>query len=449
LAKEDPSPVVRLYLASALQRINEDAAWRIVEQLAVHGEDANDHNLPKMLWFGLEPLVKNNPNRAIILATNARIPLLAQYISRRLVDANLPEMVISSVSKTSKNQTLILEGMRDGLEGRFDLKAPKNWSPLYAKLKRQKGTIAELATQIAQRFGDTEVAEKSMATLKNKKSAMATRQQAIKDIAVRKGDALIAEIPNLINEPELRLDVIQAIAQYNKDELGQLLVSKYKDFTAAEKQQALQTLSSRPKYGWQLTQAIKNQLVPKKDVPAYTARQLLRVVGSGFIEVWGPIEQEPSLEKAYSKYQRMITDKALGAADATKGVALFQTSCGSCHKMYGKGGNIGPDLTGSNRGSLDYLLFNVLNPSGEIQEDYKLVVVTTRDGRTYSGNVVSENNRQLTMRIVGQEAVVINKSDIQSREVQPTSLMPIGLFDPLSESEVLDLVKYLQTFKDK
>jgi putative membrane-bound dehydrogenase-like protein len=449
LAKEDPSPVVRLYLASALQRINEDAAWRIVEQLAVHGEDANDHNLPKMLWFGLEPLVKNNPNRAIILATNARIPLLAQYISRRLVDANLPEMVISSVSKTSKNQTLILEGMRDGLEGRFDLKAPKNWSPLYAKLKRQKGTIAELATQIAQRFGDTEVAEKSMATLKNKKSAMATRQQAIKDIAVRKGDALIAEIPNLINEPELRLDVIQAIAQYNKDELGQLLVSKYKDFTAAEKQQALQTLSSRPKYGWQLTQAIKNQLVPKKDVPAYTARQLLRVVGSGFIEVWGPIEQEPSLEKAYSKYQRMITDKALGAADATKGVALFQTSCGSCHKMYGKGGNIGPDLTGSNRGSLDYLLFNVLNPSGEIQEDYKLVVVTTRDGRTYSGNVVSENTRQLTMRIVGQEAVVINKSDIQSREVQPTSLMPIGLFDPLSESEVLDLVKYLQTFKDK
>jgi putative heme-binding domain-containing protein len=117
--------------------------------------------------------------------------------------------------------------------------------------------------------------------------------------------------------------------------------------------------------------------------------------------------------------------------------------------MYGKGGDIGPDLTGSNRGNLDYLLFNVLNPSGEIQDDYKLVVVTTRDGRTYSGNVVGENERQLTMRIVGQEATVINKSDIQSREVQPTSLMPIGLFDPLDESEVLDLVKYLQTFKSK
>ncbi len=208
-------------------------------------------------------------------------------------------------------------------------------------------------------------------------------------------------------------------------------------------------LSSRPKYGWQLTQALKSQAISKKDVPPYAARQLLRVVGSGFIEVWGPIEQEPSLEKAYSKYQRMITEKTVETGNIINGEKVFQNTCGSCHKMNGKGGNIGPDLTGSNRGSIDYLLFNVLNPSGEIQEDYKLVVVTTRDGRTYSGNVVSENTRQLTMRVVGQDAVLINKSDIQSREVMPSSLMPIGLFDNLKESEVLDLVKYLRTMEKK
>lgn len=74
-----------------------------------------------------------------------------------------------------------------------------------------------------------------------------------------------------------------------------------------------------------------------------------------------------------------------------------------------------------------------------------MVVLTTRDGRTYSGNVVSENERQITFRTVGQEAVVLDKSAIQSREVMPSSLMPVGLFDPLSETEVLDLVKYLRT----
>ena len=53
---------------------------------------------------------------------------------------------------------------------------------------------------------------------------------------------------------------------------------------------------------------------------------------------------------------------------------------------------IGPDLTGSNRANLEYLLSNVLNPNGEVQDDYKMVLVTTRDGRTFSGNVIAEND---------------------------------------------------------
>ena len=180
-----------------------------------------------------------------------------------------------------------------------------------------------------------------------------------------------------------------------------------------------------------------------------TKRQLLRVVGSGFIEYWGPIEQEQSLEKAYIKYRNILTPTALLEANATKGEVVFQKSCGTCHKMYGNGGNIGPDLTGSNRANLDYFLFNVLNPSGEIQEDYKLVVITTRDGRTYSGNVIAENDRQVTMRIVGKESSKINKSDIQSREVMSSSLMPVGILETIQENEVLDLVKYMQTMKSK
>ncbi len=445
LAKADPSPVVRLYLASAMQRLDNESAWKIAEQLVKHGEDQGDHNLPKMIWFGLEPLVKANPNRALALAAQSEIPLISRYVARRIVDANAPELLVSALEKNPKQKLNLLEGMRDGLEGRTDLKAPSNWAALYAKLRQAKGPTQDLATQIAQRFGDTEASQKALITLKNKNAPLAQRQQALQLIAARKRPELLPEIPTLLNEAGLRLDVIQAIADYDQESLAKLLISKYPDFNAAEKQQAIQTLSSRPRYGWQLTQALKSETIPKRDVPPYAARQLLRVVGSGFIEVWGPIEQEPSLEKAYSKYQRMITEKALLSANAAKGELVFQAACGSCHKMYGKGGNIGPDLTGSNRANLDYILFNVLNPSGEIQDDYKLVVLTTRDGRTYSGNVVSENERQLTFRTVGLEAVVLDKSAIQSREVMPTSLMPVGLFDPLSESEVLDLVQFLRT----
>src|SRR5690606_40342437 len=96
-------------------------------------------------------------------------------------------------------------------------------------------------------------------------------------------------------------------------------------------------------------------------------------LGSGFVEVWGPIDQVPSVENAYKEYRSLLTPKALAAANLEKGQALFSRTCGSCHKMFGQGADIGPDLTGSNRSDLDYLLFNVLEPSSEIQDDYKLV----------------------------------------------------------------------------
>ena len=88
-----------------------------------------------------------------------------------------------------------------------------------------------------------------------------------------------------------------------------------------------------------------------------------------------------------------------------------------------------------------------MNPSGEIQDDYKMVVLTTRDGRTYAGNIASENERQVTMRVVGKDAVIINKSNIQSREVTPTSMMPEGLFRSLKDEEIVNLVAYLRKIK--
>jgi putative heme-binding domain-containing protein len=88
-----------------------------------------------------------------------------------------------------------------------------------------------------------------------------------------------------------------------------------------------------------------------------------------------------------------------------------------------------------------------LEPSAEIQDDYKMVVINTRDGRTYSGNVINENQRQLTLRVVGQDPVIINKSTIQSKDVTPVSLMPPGLFSNLTEKEIIDLMAYLKTSK--
>ena len=164
------------------------------------------------------------------------------------------------------------------------------------------------------------------------------------------------------------------------------------------------------------------------------------------LAVWGPLNQL-SAEKvaANAKYKALLNVEALTSADARKGREMYDVQCGVCHKMYGSGGILGPDITGSNRTNIDYLLSNILDPSAEIQDDYKIVMVTTRDGRTYVGNIASENERTLTLRVVGQDSVLISKSNIQSREGSELSMMPEGIFANLTDQEVLNLVAYLTT----
>ncbi len=185
--------------------------------------------------------------------------------------------------------------------------------------------------------------------------------------------------------------------------------------------------------------------MPKKDIPAYVALQLKRVVGNGFVEIWGPIDEiTGDIQGKLNKYQRLLSDEAIAKANTANGELLFEGTCAACHILHGKGGLIGPDLTGSNRTNTAYLLSNILNPNGDIQDDYKTVVITTNDGRTYSGTIVSENERNVTLRVVGQDPIAISTSKIQNMEHTSKSMMPEGLLNTLTDAEVLDLIAYLK-----
>ncbi|HEV7350859.1 PVC-type heme-binding CxxCH protein [Telluribacter sp.] len=447
MARSDKSAVVRLYLASALQRIEPAKRWALIAALLTHPEDAQDHNLPKMIWYGMEQIVKENPARALALVSQSQIPMVAQFTARRCVDADAIDPLVASLTSLPVALTSLLEGMRDGLEGRNDFKTPANWNKVREQLEKQGKTTAELVQGISRQFGDTEAAQNNLATLKNEKLSADQRRRAIQALAQQQRPELVKVLPALLDDSSLRLEAIRAMAGFDSEPLAKGLIDRYASLALAEKSEAIQTLASRSRSGWLLTQAISKGIIPKKDIPTYTARQLRRVVGSGFVEVWGPIDHVAFDEKAYKKYRTLLNDKAISAASPNQGRLVFQRTCAPCHTLYGEGGTLGPDLTGSNRSNLDYLLGNILDPSGEIQDDYKMVVVTTRDGRTYVGNVSKETDRQLTLRIVGQEAVVLNKSSIQTREATPASMMPSGLLDALSDKEVSELVAYLRTVK--
>jgi len=89
MAENDSSPVVRLYLASALQRMEFDDRWPVLEALASREEDREDANIPRMLWFALEPMVPENADRALELAINSGATNLQEFVPRRMLETEV------------------------------------------------------------------------------------------------------------------------------------------------------------------------------------------------------------------------------------------------------------------------------------------------------------------------------------------------------------------------
>ena len=82
-AQTDESQTVRLFLASALQRLPLKDRWDLASALLSHEQDANDANLPLLIWYGIEPLVDQDRTRALRLVVQSKIPLVRQHIARR------------------------------------------------------------------------------------------------------------------------------------------------------------------------------------------------------------------------------------------------------------------------------------------------------------------------------------------------------------------------------
>src|SRR6185503_6314371 len=81
-----------------------------------------------------------------------------------------------------------------------------------------------------------------------------------------------------------------------------------------------------------------------------------------------------------------------GTGDPYSGRTLFQITCGNCHKLFGQGAAVGPDLTAYNRGDLESMLLAVVNPNAEIREGFENYSVETREGRSLSGFLMEQDD---------------------------------------------------------
>jgi putative heme-binding domain-containing protein len=103
---------------------------------------------------------------------------------------------------------------------------------------------------------------------------------------------------------------------------------------------------------------------------------------------------------------------------------------------------VGPDLTGSNRSDLDYVLANVLDPSALIGKDYLAHVIAMADGRVLTGIIRAEDKDTITL-MTANETITLPRSDVEERKTSEQSMMPEDLWKALSEQEIRALVAYL------
>jgi putative heme-binding domain-containing protein len=104
---------------------------------------------------------------------------------------------------------------------------------------------------------------------------------------------------------------------------------------------------------------------------------------------------------------------------------------------------VGPDLTGSNRADLDYLLSNVVDPNAVVGQDYLATIVWMDDGRLVTGIRKSETPSSISLQ-TENELVVVAKDEIAETKLSDLSTMPEGLIDAMAADEIRDLVGYLR-----
>ena len=450
LAASDPSPVVRLAIAAALQRMSPVARWPIAAALLGHAEDAADHNLPLMMWYAVEPLVPLDPPRALDVATASRIPLVARYIVRRAAAADAWQPLLQRLADADDpTREWMLEEMLAGIASRGGIAAPPGWEATGAALQKSGSpTIRRRADLFALRFGDAAAAVGLRAVVADRQADAAARLEALAGLVAAKDTATADALCGLVTDPAVCDAVLKAMAALPAEDTAEAIVAAYPSLPAGTKQAAVATLVARPAWALALLDAVAAGRVPRGDLSTFTVGRLAESGDARVVErlgaVWGTIR--PRSADAHAEIQRWkkkFMPQVLAGASLPHGRQVYARTCGGCHVLHGDGGRVGPELTGSNRADLDYLIANLVDPSAVVGRDYQMTTVVTADGRAIAGIVVAETPESLTLRTPTEE-VVLPKAEIEERVLSEKSLMPENQLGQLSFEEARDLVAYLR-----
>lgn len=452
-ARSDSSALVRLTLASTLQRLAPTDRPALASVLVSRSEDAGDHNLPLLIWYGLIATADEDPNWLVPVAQACQLPTTMQQIARCLAEEiensprALDSVIAHAAAQTSDSiRESVLIGMSEGLKGWRRAPEPGSWSQL---AKVAPASSQSIVRELSVVFGDGRAMDEVRAlVLDSDDVESSVRLAALQTLIDQKPDDLREICEGLLRDQHLNVLAARGLSQFDDPSVGAAIVERYRNFRGPFRPQIISILVSRPSFAKQLLEAIDQGGIPRDDLSAYQVRQI-HSFGDGELsqrvsEVWGEVRESSEEKKqVIESLTRTLSADYLAKANLGRGRALFAKHCQNCHRLYGEGETVGPDLTGSDRANLDYVLSNIVDPSAVVDKKYRMSILLTDDDRIINGLIIDETDRAITLQ-TATERLTFPRDEIVSQKITEKSPMPDGLLETLTPEQIRDLVGYLR-----
>jgi putative membrane-bound dehydrogenase-like protein len=464
LADEDPSPVVRSQLACTAKRLPAADALPVIRRLVLRDLDAADPHVPLLLWWAVErhALEAGDAVTGFFSSPEAwRSSLARDWIVERLVRRYATE----GKPETDDACTRLLRSAPSGERHRL-------LAALELGLQERPGTTraVRLAAGLGQTLGDWWRATPDDATFlrilarAGNPPALdrATSLSLDAAVPVATRTSLLAVLGE-VGTPEragqflglvggrepagVQLAALAAWQRLGTDEQAAAVLNAYPRLAEPVRARARSVLLGRKNWAKPFLRAVDAGQVPASEVTVEDLRAVAAYQDHALDELvrkhWGTVRGATPEEKL-AEVRRFNNDLRAGPGGPQAGHALFAKHCAACHRLFGEGGTLGPDLTHANRADRDFLLVSIVDPSSVIRKEYLSYTVQTADGRVFTGLITEQTPQRVTLVNERNEPTTILRGEIESLRESPVSLMPENLLQNLKPQELRDLFGYLQ-----
>ncbi len=477
LSTSEPHPETRSQLAASAKRFPAHIAIPVIRNLLMNDSDASDPDIPLQLWWALESKSISDRSQVVSIFRNEKIwskKIVSQFILSRLAqrwmmeggDENYAACAdILNQASSSKLATSFVDGLREGLRGR-DVAALS--TALVKSMKPYQALMDKEPLSFLLRQDDKRAIDAALKIITDDNAEVIERLAYIRVFGEINHPESVEVLLKLIesgrSSAAIKQAALEALPRYDDPQTGVRVTAAYPDKLRSEpmvRYAALSLLACRQEWTMNLLEAIDRKKLPgekfiahtidKADVPFPIAQQLMLhpspSISAAVTKLW-PEVLPVSAEEKNQQMEKVSQLLKTGKGDAASGKLIFNSLCGRCHRLFGEGEHMGPELTGYDRKNLNDLFTNIIDPGAYVREGYGAYQIITRDKRNMLGILKADNGSTLVLQLFYGSTVVIPKDQVVEINDQKVSIMPERLLDNLPDQQIRDLVAFMTGLGD-